>query len=212
MSKSRQRGSKNQLTIGLVVEGNTEFHALPLLHELLECPPLKATNLRGVGEQNTPVGIAKLAAPSIRSHIIAGRSRVVLCIDRESRKECAGMLAQAIHHELRKELGRTNHDGHDVHVVVADRAFEAWILADARGLHTRKEFKSAPKFHSFEGHMGEQGRKGEVELSRLLGRDYSKSRDGKELFAKLDFQQARRHERGSHGSKSLDKLLRTLGV
>ncbi len=67
-----------------------------------------------------------------------------------------------------------------------------------------------PKFHSFEGKLGKQQRKGEVELSELLGREYSKTGDGPKLFEKLDFTAARDHD--NHGSVSLDSFLRLLGV
>jgi hypothetical protein len=49
-------------------------------------------------------------------------------------------------------------------------------------------------------------------LTTLLGRLYSKTKDGPNLFTKLDFITARTHANGASGSKSLDKFPRTLGV
>jgi len=60
--------------------------------------------------------------------------------------------------------------------------------------------------------MGERERKGCVELDRLLGRDYSKTIDGPRLFEAMNFDRARTFGPGQHGSRSLDKFLRTLGV
>ncbi|MRG93511.1 DUF4276 family protein [Polyangium spumosum] len=213
MSRARADGPKALSTIGLIVEGETEFHALAELPRLIPgCPPLKPTNLHGVGSHMTPTAIAKMVAPKVIGHIVAGRTRVVICIDRESRQDCTGQFAQTVHHELSKELCAKGYAHHEAYVVIADRTFEAWLLADARGLHQRRVFKTAPKFHSFEGNMGEQGRRGVLELTRLLGREYDKIRDGKDLFTKLNFPDARKCKPGQHGSRSLDKLLRTLGV
>lgn len=151
-----------------------------------------------------------MVLPKVIAHQEAGRAQIVVCLDREQRPNCPGELAGEILKALQGELtskGRTK-DG--VAVVVADRAFEAWILADARGLHNRRVFNASPKFHRFEGEIGERSMKGCVELSHLMGRPYSKTVDGPALFRKLDFGAARDHSK--HGSKSLDKLLRTLGV
>ena len=187
-------------TMGMVVEGETEYYALPLLHRgknaIPGCPAIRTTNLGGIGSHLTPAGIAKMAAPRIKTHLIAGHKPVILCLDREQRPECAGSFAQAA----------------DVHVVIADRTFEAWILADAVGLAKRKHFVRAPKFHCFEGAMGERQLKGTVELTRLLGREYRKTGDGPRLFGELDYEVAREWGRGKRGSRSFDKLLRTLGV
>lgn len=68
------------------------------------------------------------------------------------------------------------------------------------------------KYPRFEGAMGEEGKKGRIELSRLLDRPYSKTVDGPRLFATLDYSTARTWKHGKRGSRSFDKLLRTLGV
>ncbi len=195
-------------TIGLVVEGDSEFYALPKLSWLVPgCPAIRAANLGGLGSDLSVEAIAKRALPKAKQHFAAGRSRVVLCLDRESRKECAGSFATAISKCLATMCGKI-----DISVVVADRAFEAWILADAVGLYEREEFKREPKFFCFEGQSGERHRKGTVELDSLLGRPYSKTKDGPRLFEKIRFEQARMFGTGKRGSRSLDKLLRVLGV
>jgi hypothetical protein len=176
------------------------------------CPPMKAVNLGGVGAGTKPVGIARLVVKKVIAHQAAGCAQVVVCIDREDRELCAPRLATEILGALKTELQQKGRCADNVHVVVADRAFEAWLLADARGLHTRRVFKRAPGFHSFEGQLGERRLMGVVELTNLLGRAYSKTKDGPQLFSKLDFAAARAHARGGYGSKSLDKFLRTLGL
>jgi hypothetical protein len=205
--------------VGLVVEGETEFKALPLLHTkklIPNCPPLKPINLGGVGAHVKPVGIAKIACPHVVLHILAGRSTVLVCLDREDREDCPGAFAQAVQRALENELAKTSvaarKTPYTVYVVIADRAFEAWILSDAEGLHTRRVFPRAPSFHCFEGEHGKRKQKGGVEISELWERAYLKTTHGPRLFEQLRFEDARLCGKGQRGSRSLDKLLRTLGV
>ena len=195
-------------SIGLVVEGDTEFYALPKLSRLVaDCPGLKATNLGGLGSHLSAAAIAKRAAPMVRQHFTAHRAAVVICLDREDRPKRAEDLAIEILGHLCREVCQR-----PVFVVVADRAFEAWLLADAIGLYQANEFIYRPKFCYFEGCLGGGRRKGAAELDHLLGRTYVKTKDGPRLFELVGFQRARDFGPGKRGSRSLDKLLRTLGV
>jgi hypothetical protein len=211
--RRRHRRRAGLQAVGLIVEGDTEFLALPQLPNLVSgCPPLRATNLGGVGETRTCVGIAKLVAPKVIAHRSAGRSHVVVCIDREGREECPPRMASLVYTELSAELLRRSCEVGQLDIVILDRAFEAWILAEADGLADRGEFCRSPWFHCFEGQMGERGRKGVIELEKLLGRGYSKRKDGPRLFAGIDFDRARDYHSSGRGSKSLDKFLRVIGV
>lgn len=169
---------------------------------------MKSKNLGGVGSDLTPGAIAKRIAPKVIAHVSAGRKRVIVCIDREQRVECASDVAARVSSALAKLIsGKCNGD---VSIVVADRTFEAWLLADPDGLFRLNLFKKRPAAHSFEGSLGKGHKKGIVELGDALGRPYSKTKDGPILFAKLDLSRARDHR--GRGSRSLDKLLRELGV
>lgn len=206
--KVRQRRPGIAATVGLVVEGDAEFAALPLLRKMFPaCPPLKPTNLCGVGSDVAPVGIAKKIAPKIAAHWIADRLDVIVCIDRESRDLDAVGFAVAVKLEADRELLKYRLAGRFA-MVVADRAFEAWLLADAAGLFARGHFKVRPGFTSFEGSIGAERKKGCVELNRLLSRPYSKTGDGPKLFRELEFEVARDPSRG--GSQSLNRLLLAL--
>jgi len=189
--------------------------ALPQLHSralIAGCPPMRAINLGGVGSTLTPTAIARLIAPRVIEHKVAGRMRVVICIDREDRPECAPVLANQVRVALAAELVARGYSDELVALVIADRAFEAWLLADARGLHARGLLLRRPSFHSFEGELGRERKKGVVELTTLLGRQYGKTADGPRLFRGLAFAVARADAGGGYGSRSLDKLLRELGV
>lgn len=212
--------ARSKPVVGLVVEGATEFEALPLLHAkplVPGCPPLNPINFDGGVAQAKPEGIAKRVCKHVLTHLVAGRRTVVVCLDREDRDDCAGAFAEAVQRAIEAELDKTTiiaakKTPYTVHVVVADRAFEAWILADAHGLHARRVFQRAPSFHSFEGRPGKSGKKGAVEISELWERTYEKTTHGRRLFEELRFEDARRCGNGQRGSRSLDKLLRTLGV
>ena len=212
---SRTVPRKSAHTIGLVVEGPTEYSALPLLHKrglVRGCPPLKPSSLNGVGEDRTAEAIAKLVLPKVVAHQIAGRSPVIVCFDRERRSTPAADLSTSIAAELTRLLTLRGRSSATVVVVVADRAFEAWLLADAAGLARRRVFRGEPPFFCFEGERGERDRMGVVELSNLIGREYRKTRDGPKVFAAVDFAQARQHGRGRRGSASLDAFLNALGI
>lgn len=217
MKRKRQRSARRvgvKATVGLIVEGDTEFEALPRLHRrrlIGACPPLKPTNLGGVGSQLTPTAVGRLIAPKVIAHKAAGRSKVVVCIDREQRDSCAPQFAREVLSAIRNEIAARGKDASDVHLVVADRAFECWLLAGAKELHSSGRLANAPTHHCFEGELGEAQEKGVREISKLLGRKYEKTRDGPALFEALDFPAARAHAGGGRGSKSLDKFLRALG-
>lgn len=208
---ARKRRPHMRATAGLIVEGDAEFIALPQLatkNLVHGCPPVRAINLGGVGSDILPVGVARKLRPKILQHRAAGRRPIVVCIDREQRTVSATEFAAQIMRELATLVGAIT----DVHVCIADRAFEAWLLADARGLHRSGLFKRPPTFFRFEGELGKQRGKGVIELTELLGRTYVKTTDGPRLFAKLDFPTARKHGPRHHGSRSLDMFLTSLGV
>ena len=218
MPKNRKRKElrrRQVRTVGLVVEGHAEFDALRLLHTeklVPGCPHLKLRNLGGVGGEVTPRGIAKRVSKKVLGLMVSGVSQVIVVIDRETRNVCPGILAGQVADELDRLLRPKGRSIRDVDIVIADRAFEAWILADAKGLHNRKVFVKAPKFGCFEGKRGVRGKLGKAEIKRLLGRDYSETRDGPWLFQRIEFPVARDFGAGKDGSKSLDKFLRSLGV
>jgi len=211
----RPRRPGIKATIGVIVEGDTEYHSLPLLYRkgmVDNCPPIKPINLHGVGSHRDAGGIAKLILPKVIQHRLQGRERVIVCIDREQRELCAPALAHSIRSALVSELDKKGRSPGDLHVVVADRCFEAWILADAAGLYSRGVFSMPPAFHSFEGQLGAERKKGTKELDKLLGRAYSKTVDGPLLFRQLSVKSARCHQKNGSGSRSFDKFLRAVGV
>jgi hypothetical protein len=116
------------MRIGIVVDGVSEFRSLGQLYADLEVltgnqflAPLHADI-----QPHAPVGtIAKQCSASINQLFGRNADRVILLFDRETRSECPGTLAQAVERKIRRE---------GVRVVVKDRAFENWVIADLAAL------------------------------------------------------------------------------
>ncbi len=172
---------------------------------------MRVSNLNGVGESLDPPAVAKAVYPKVVAHQAARRSPIVICIDRERRPLSAEDFGRAVTIQLARLLRDAGRDSDNIFVVAADRAFEAWILADAQGLFTRGTFVVRPTFNSFEGERGREDKLGVVELTALLERPYKKTRDGPRLFARINLADARAHGPGARGSKSLDTFLTALG-
>lgn len=155
------------MTIGLITEGEAEYYALPLLHRenlVPGCPPLRPLNLGGIGGEASPHAIAIRVKPKVLEHWARGVNQVLVCVDRELRADCPGRFADSVSRELAQILAGRRRPECSVRVVVADRAFEAWLLADAAGLHAQRFFQRRPGFASFEGKLGARNRRGVVEL------------------------------------------------
>lgn len=209
------RGSKAhaRAAVGIVVEGRAEFAALPRLAEIVPgCPALRPKNMQGSGPDMNSLGVARRAFPHVREHLDAGLQRVVVCVDREERTVLAATLATQIRRELHRMLAASDYSTETVSVVVADRAFEAWILADANGLWQRKQFRRRPRQHCYEGHLGPGNDKGKAEISHLMASEYKESRDGPRLFGLIDISAAREYRASGRGSRSLETFLLAVGA
>lgn len=197
--------------VGLLVEGETEMAALPKLRQMgLSCPHLVLRKCKPLRGDAAPVTIARIAAPYVRALRAKDVGRVVFCFDREHRDQDPAALAEEVYHALRVELGGGRERADWLHVIVANRAFEAWILADAAGLTSRKDFKSQPCKGRFEGQLGERRLLGVAEITRGLGSPYRKTFHGPRLFGAIELDRARDAAPHATGSASLDRLLRVL--
>jgi hypothetical protein len=143
-----------------------------------------------------------MVAPKVVQLRLLGCGPVLVCIDRERREQCPPGLAGDILAQLARRLRERGDPAEGVGVVIADRAFEAWLLAGAPELRNPRSKWRPPA--SFEGRLGLENRLGVVELGQMLGERYDKARHGPQLFGRLDLDTARTR------SRSLDKLLRSL--
>jgi hypothetical protein len=139
--------------------------------------------------------------------------KVVVCIDREARPAEAGEFAASLASAIRATLATLASPlGVPLDVVIADRAFEAWLLADIQGICRLKRVRP-PRNRCYEGHQEGEADFGSRLLRRILGR-YEKAIDGPDLFAMVDLSRARLSpSRGrAWGSASLDAFLVALGL
>jgi hypothetical protein len=159
----------------------------------------------------SPQAIARKVAP--RALLLApDNDRLIVCLDREGRAESAAEVAESIRLALDREFAvRGESPEIPLDVVVADRAFEAWLLADINGLRAAKR-RRALRHRCYEG-WSERGDYGARVLRKALDR-YEKTDDGPRYFEMIDLEKARQdcHSGRGWGSASLDHFLEALGA
>lgn len=194
----------------MVVEGQAEYGAVPALLRKAGARPGTPIVFRGQA-LGCPVRVLvqrKLLSPT-RAAVLRGYSKVVVILDRETRKDCPGQFAQCVLAELVRQLRSDfSYEGHPpVCVVCADRSLENWLVSDPQGLADHAYIEK-----DISGRVGANADGDDaVEIIKWAYRGnsrYDKRRDAPSLAAKVRVEQA--DVRGR--SKSLDKLLREAGV
>jgi hypothetical protein len=117
--------------IGLVVDGETEFYALrPIVARLREASgndilyPLRAN----ISPEAPPGQIAQACDSRIKQLVLRGCDLVVVLVDREQRDDCCSVIATDLIAALSKRCAC------GLSVVVKDRMFENWAIADPGAL------------------------------------------------------------------------------
>ena len=119
------------MRLGLIVDGESEFKALPRLYESFVAETGNVI-LRPVLAKVSPKApfpvIARGCTPAVRQ--LEGRpvTHVLVVLDREDRRECAPEIAG----ELRVAIGSTAQVPIDI--VVKNRQFENWLVASCDAL------------------------------------------------------------------------------
>lgn len=121
------------MKIGLVVEGRSEFDALPSLAVTLEAATGNQI-LRPLLAEVTPLApigvIARAVAHLVERLEAEDVETVIILMDREQRPECPGVLADRLGDALnRRRIWRCT-----IQVVIKDRTFENWLIADPAAL------------------------------------------------------------------------------
>jgi hypothetical protein len=171
--------------VGFVVDGVSEVGSLPNLYPALSArsghrfdTPIKA-NL----QPTAPIGTIVGACVKSVQQVFARRADLaVVLLDRESRPECPGDLAYAILQGLSKKNA-----GGDIAVVVKNRMFENWLIADLGALRSQRGRYAVSK--SVQNQV-ENNKADNVEGLKLLKHccksDYRKVEDAKKILAKAD--------------------------
>lgn len=199
--------------IGLVVEGEADFAAIPIL---LRSAGIRVAGPAHFGGQPTDCEpgkfqyfVQKAIVPIVRIMCLKGVSLVAVVIDREDRPQCPGNFAQDVLQVIVRTMkAEWRYDGSPrIAVISADRNLENWLIADPKGILVHNYIRR--------------------DLSRQVGRNA----DGKDAIALLEqaFPPARRYHKRMDApalaakvrpmqpdvrrrSHSLDKLLRECGV
>lgn len=197
------------MKIGFIVDGDAEFAALPRLLPKIET--MDELLGRVVKASVHPLGgMGKLVRGlmhSVRILVLQrGVGLVVVLLDREQRERCCGELAEELRSALKAECASEGLKVR-IEVVLKDRMFENWLVADLEAL------RSSPKRFRLSSAMVKQVEPDRADaadgLKLLKGATqkvgYDKVDDAKLILAAAD------PLRMGANSRSFRRLLRVVG-
>jgi hypothetical protein len=130
----------------VIVEGVGEYKGLPHVIEKLRNRS-KNTHLRpvriAVSPNSPPAKIARECVKAMKVASALGATRAVLLIDREQVQRCPGEIASELEAEIERQYGSSL----PVSVVIKDRSFENWLIADLQALRSQPARYSIKNSH-----------------------------------------------------------------
>ena len=194
------------MKIGIIVDGDAESQALVNL--VAQCSGAKTQIIKPVYADIQPKASYKQIAAKAVDRIDFLRSKnaskIVLLIDREDWDKCAVEIKKGLEDAL-KELGHDN-----VAVVVKERKFENWLIADLTALRSMpgrfvltKAFENQVRLDRADGVVDAEKLLNSVVASRTP--EYHKRRDAQAITSKQDLL------RLACNSRSFRRFLRLLG-
>ncbi|MES0335084.1 MAG: DUF4276 family protein [Candidatus Magnetobacterium sp. LHC-1] len=120
---------------------------------------------------------------------LRGSFRHIICIlDREERQPTAVEFGNSVLEEIQKQLSRKFNDDQlkKITVVVSDRCFENWIVADIEGIKKKQDL--IPQDNAQDNF---EGRNGAAILKKITSGKYDKTAHAKLLFNCVRFDVAR---------------------
>jgi hypothetical protein len=177
------------MRIGIIGEGDTEYYSVPTLVAQLGHTVVGVHNLCGVGDDYPWEALfAKKIYPYVRSFAIkpltSRPDRVVVVLDRESRSECCGGLAETARQLVAQELASENLRI-PLSVILANRQFECWLLANVTALDGSPLLRG-PISPLLGAAVDEKDVLGIIKANLKRGCGWDKPRYGKALAQKLD--------------------------
>lgn len=192
--------------IAFITEGQSEFQSLPFLYEQLSARSntVLLSPLRINVSPDAPVAhIAKQSKALVKIALARRVDLVVVLFDRERAPSSPGEIAVGLRNAIHEacELQGT------CEVVIKDRMYENWLVADVDGLKShRKRFRVT---QAVERQVAPNKADRADALALLkkaaIGSDYDKVADSKRICRTLDV------ERAAQNSRSFRHLLHVLG-
>jgi hypothetical protein len=190
------------MTIGILVDGYSEYSGLPLL-----LPKLRTIDhiLRplhcDIQPFSQPAQIAYVASKAARVLIAQGATEIVVLIDKENRPECTVELVTSIELEMKRRLPMISS-----RVVLKVNTFENWLIADPAALSSYKSL--FPKIRKIEKAVVPD-KADHVDALSLLkdcakNGHYDKVKCAKSICTSLD------PDRASKNSRSFRRFLRVV--
>ena len=191
--------------IALVVEGEAEYGALPILVRNAGGRAVNPIIFRGQFVSAIDRLAVERIAPRVRLAMHKNVAKVVVVLDREQRSECAPEVASIVAEAVRQSLrDKYSYDGTPpVVVVCADLSMENWLLADAEGLAACRLLSRQPSVGSRTNVDGRDALRALKNACRP-GRSYQKRRDAPILAERVRVTDASVRQR----SRSLRKFLK----
>lgn len=192
------------MRLGILVDGEAEYRSLPVLLPRIETPYTLVGVFKADIQPKASSGQIAYAVNKRRSVLsLRGADGFLILIDREDRTECAGEWAGAILTDVNAGSIGPPCAG----VVVKDRTFENWLLADAAAL------QSMPKRFRLPQNVINQVNAGladSLDAQRrikeaALKHAYDKVSDAVRILSAADPTEI------AQGSRSFRKLLREVG-
>jgi hypothetical protein len=188
--------------VGVIVDGDSEYKALPQLFRRIpdiNCQVI-GTLLAPIPPTATPGVIARSCKSGIEILTRKQANDIVVLIDREDDMDCPGERALAIGSRLTVPANIRGY------VVLKDRMFENWLVADLNAL---KAFPARYKITPAVERKVVQGKADSVDALRFMkdvtNPSYAKTRDSKKILEAADPMSM------AENSRSFRRLLRILG-
>ncbi|MDQ3411518.1 MAG: DUF4276 family protein [Chloroflexota bacterium] len=194
------------MKVGFIVDGKSEFEALPKLMPLLstidQFRPMRPV-LATVSADAPIDTISFVVAEIIGTLANRNPDRVVVLWNREQRPECPGVLAQARWHGI----SRQSQGAHSLSVVGNDRMFENWLVAALPTLsHPSARFRlSKSDERLIVSDMADHTDALSLLKRSTAGREYDKVADSKRILAAANVDEI------AANSRSFRRFLRCLG-
>lgn len=193
------------MTIGVIVDGEAEAVSLSALFEKLATSnhilrPLKAT--ASVNASTSKLVRALQVPCSVLCR--RGAEAIVVLLDREKLQECSGSIASAIERAIARETWSSDFSW--VKVVLKDRMFENWLIADVaalRTLHARFQF-SQGILTRIESGLTDSVPALQALQTAALRHGYAKVADGRKIIGAAEPERM-------DTSRSFRKFLRVIG-